>query len=145
MSITLLEREAIVVNEHERRKLEAIRARLERPGAHRATLDNVELPNSVLRLLQQIVPLLAAGERVTLVPLHSELTTRGAADLLNVSRQYLVTLLDQGKIAHHMVGTHRRVYFHDLIEYKRQRDEERHHQRERLIRLSEKAGLYDVE
>jgi excisionase family DNA binding protein len=145
MATTLLECESIAANEDERHQLEAIRALLERPGAHRAMLDNLELPESIVRLLRQIVPLLAAGERVALIPLQSELTTREAADFLNVSRQYLVTLLDQGKIAHHMAGTHRRVYFRDLMEYRRQRDEERRHQRKRLIRLSEKAGLYDVE
>ena len=70
----------------------------------------------------------------------TELTTQEVADFLNVSRQYVVQLLDQGAIPHTKVGTHRRVRFGDLQAYKEIRDGQR---RTVLARLSEDLGMYD--
>lgn len=83
----------------------------------------VELPTSALRLLVDILAELAEGNAVKVVPVHAELTTQEAADMLNVSRPHLVKLLEEGALPFHKVGKHRRVRFADLMQFKVQRDQ----------------------
>jgi excisionase family DNA binding protein len=85
--------------------------------------EPVVLPAAAVRLLGALLAELAKGNAVTLMR-HAELTTQEAADLLNVSRRFLVGLLENGQLPHHKVGTHRRVRFADLMIYKRRRDAE---------------------
>ena len=68
---------------------------------------------------------LSEGEAVSILPLESEMSTQQAADILNVSRPHLVKMLENNEIPYHKVGRHRRINAKDLLEYKRQRDEER--------------------
>jgi len=82
----------------------------------------VELPTSALRLLVDILAELADGNAVKVVPVHAELTTQEAADMLNVSRPHLVKLLEDGVLPFHRTGKHRRVRFADLMRYKDARD-----------------------
>lgn len=83
----------------------------------------IELPTSALRLLVDILSELADGNAVKVVPVHAELTTQEAADLLNVSRPHLIKLLETGELRHHKTGKHRRVRFDELMRYKARRVE----------------------
>lgn len=101
----------------------------------------VELPTMALRLLADILAELATGNAVKVVPVHAELTTQEAADMLNVSRPHLVKLLDDGVIAHHKTGKHRRIRFADLMAYKNRREEERRKALEELTQLGQDMGI----
>jgi excisionase family DNA binding protein len=78
----------------------------------------IALHRSLSELLLEMLRVVGAGDAVTLVPVHQQLTTQQAADILNVSRPYLIKLLEQGVIDHHKVGRHRRVRACDVFEYK---------------------------
>ena len=88
---------------------------------------------------------MAQGHSITILHYDHELTTQQAAELLGVSRPYFVSVLEAGKVAYHMVGTHRRVYMRDLLAYKERRDTLRHEHLRELRRVSESLGLYDDE
>jgi excisionase family DNA binding protein len=76
-------------------------------------------------MLVRILEEMAKGNAVTLIPVHTELTTQEAAVMLNISRPSLIHLLDEGKLGYRKVGTHRRVRFEALIKFKRQADSDR--------------------
>ncbi|NMO15285.1 helix-turn-helix domain-containing protein [Pyxidicoccus fallax] len=104
--------------------------------------EALPVPRDVLTLLQQLLAVLASGDTVSIVPIQKELTTQQAANLLNVSRQYLVQLLDERKIPYHRVGTHRRIYTQDLLEYRSRRKMERRARFAEMVQETQEAGGY---
>lgn len=102
----------------------------------------IELPTSSLTLLISILGELAVGNAVQIVPVHAELTTQEAANILNVSRPHMVKLLEEGKLPFHKAGRHRRVFFADLMRYKDQRDNESSRAMQELADHSQKLGFY---
>jgi excisionase family DNA binding protein len=103
--------------------------------------EPVVLPAAVVRLLGALLTELAKGNAVTLMPHHAELTTQEAADLLNISRPFLVSLLENGELPFHKVGTHRRVRFSDLMIYKRRRDAESEEALREIAAISQELKL----
>ena len=101
----------------------------------------VKLPAAAVSLLLRILEEMARGNAVTIIPVHAELTTQEAADILNISRPSLIQLLDEGKIEYRRVGTHRRVRFDALMKYKRQADQQRRAALEELAAYDQELGI----
>ena len=103
----------------------------------------IVLPAPLVALLMGILRMMAKGVGVALTPLHSELTTGQAADLLHVSRPYLVKLLEAGDIPYYKVGRNRRVRREDVMNYKIAIDRRREAILDELVAESQELGLYD--
>ncbi len=107
-----------------------------------ADLDQpMELPAGAVSLLLEILEAMAAGRGVTLIPEHEELTTVQAADALNVSRPFLIKLLEQNVLPHRKVGRHRRVRMEDVMAYKAKIDREREAILDQLTREAQELRM----
>ena len=106
-----------------------------------AVPETVAIPTSAYRLFKEILDQMAHGNGVALTPLHAELTTRQAAELLQVSRTHLVQLLDGGRIACRKVGAHRRVRAEDVLAYRRETESRRREALDELTARNQELGL----
>src|SRR6266496_2282093 len=118
------------------------------PSASRCELrgpmgETIPLPDSVFYLLKQVVDVMAQGDAITVVPVGRELTTQQAADLLNVSRQYLVRLLEDRRIPFLRTGKHRRLRIEDVLAFKTSRDQDRKAILDELAGMSQEFGGYE--
>jgi excisionase family DNA binding protein len=102
---------------------------------------SVKLATSALRLLIAVLSEIGQGNAVSIIPIHAELTTQEAANLLNVSRPYLVQLLEKGDIPFRKVNTHRRVRYQDVIDYKQRIDNERLKALDELTAQAQELGM----
>jgi excisionase family DNA binding protein len=101
----------------------------------------VKLPATAVGLLLRILEEMARGNAVTIIPVHAELTTQEAADMLNISRPSLIQLLEEGKIEYRRVGTHRRVRFETVLKYKRRMEEQRRAALRELAAYDQELGI----
>jgi excisionase family DNA binding protein len=124
-----------------REQLARIAGRRRRPVARLVSPEGVEveIPASAFAALQAIVRDMAQGLTITLIPHDKELTTKEAADILNVSRPFLVKLLDRGEMPYHRVGTHRRLNVEDVLAYRELRAKRRREKLRELTELSEQV------
>jgi excisionase family DNA binding protein len=127
---------------------------LDRPLARRIVLveeqadgsnsARLEVPPATLRLLSQILALMARQQTFVLYPESSELTTKQAAEVLGVSRPFLIRVLEAGEIPYRKVGRHRRVLMKDVLSYKQTTHVKREAAMDELVRISEEMGGNDL-
>jgi excisionase family DNA binding protein len=143
--------EPAVPSDQEAARAQELRRALERHSAARKALrvqitadrkaETLDLPPVVTRLLMSILKETAAGRAVTLVPLEPEITTQQAAELLNVSRPYVVSLIDKGTLPARMVGNDRRLPLQDVLACKADSRAKRRQTLRELAALDQELGL----
>lgn len=99
------------------------------------------VPVSALRLLVEILTQIGSGNAVRIIPIHAELTTQEAADLLNVSRPFLIEALERNEIPYRKVGTHRRIRYEDVLTYRERIDAERKKTLDELAAQAQELNL----
>ncbi|MDQ2829127.1 MAG: excisionase family DNA-binding protein [Chloroflexota bacterium] len=110
--------------------------------------QTLDIPAPVGKALRQLIPLLARGEVITIASVRrqeeeAELSTVEAAALLRMSRPHLIKLLEAGAIPYHMVGTHRRFYYKDVVMYDEQRHKDALQLLDEMAAIAQEAGVYD--
>lgn len=106
--------------------------------------ERLELPAEVFDVLRDIVAAMAAGQAITIAPVHQRLTTQEAADLLGVSRPTVVKLLESGAIPFEQPGRHRRVRLVDVLAYRSRAAAERRRALDRMVEIADEADLYEL-
>jgi excisionase family DNA binding protein len=143
--MALTQTDPISISEPQAGQIRELRRLIQRGDAKLVGPDGhqVAIPAPVHDLLLMILKDLQAGKAISIVPEPQQLTTQRAANILGVSRPFLVRLVENGDISFHMVGSHRRIYLRDLLDYKRLRDVARHEAINNMARAEMEAGTYD--
>jgi len=136
--VALAEASSRVLAQHLPAQSTDVHLRLVEDGQETAV---VTVPTAALTLFLQLLKEMACGHAVTLLPLHTELTTQQAADVLNVSRPFLIRLLQDGQLPYRKVGTHRRVQLRDVLAYKTRTDADRRTALEEITAEAQRLGL----
>jgi len=103
----------------------------------------IDLPKPIFSTLLRVLKQMQEGKAIIMMPEEETFTSQATANYLGVSRQHLVDLLEQKEIPFHKVGTHRRVYFKDILDYERSRNGDRRQSLDKLMKDVDDAGLYD--
>jgi len=143
-NIALPTSQEVLLAEESYRKLSAYMQSIEEPIVIQLKKGNesVLLPPSALQFLITILSQMARGNTVTIVPVHAELTTQEAADLLDVSRPFLInSLLKKGEIPFRKVGSRRRVLAKDVLKYKQEIDKKRLADLDELAKEAQKHDM----
>jgi excisionase family DNA binding protein len=103
--------------------------------------EELDVPPALFGLLVSVAEELGRGTGVSVLPLHRQLTTSEAAQLLNVSRPHVISLLERGELPFEKVGTHRRVRLADVLAYRQAQDRRRREALDDMVRQGEDLGL----
>lgn len=130
-------------DEGERRFFECFDELEGKPALVDRSGHRVDLPEPLYQTFLRIFTLLRQGIGVTFVPHEEDLTSQAAANILGVSRPYLIRLIEAGKISCSFSGSHRRIKLKDVLAYMEERDRKRHEALEAMTRRIHETGLYD--
>jgi excisionase family DNA binding protein len=126
-------------------KLTAYRSRAHRVGLFLSTASGsaepAPVPERALELFAEILRQTAEGNAVAVLPVRQELTTQEAADLMNVSRPFIIALVEKGEMPAHKVGSHRRIPLAAVLAFKSKTDAERDKALDFLAAQSQKLKL----
>jgi excisionase family DNA binding protein len=137
--------DASLLDSDELNRLAELVIREERPALVEREGVRIDLPDPIFHLLVRVIRMMKEGQAIVLMPEEETFTTQAAANFLGVSRQFVVNLLEKKEIPFHKVGVHRRVYFKDLLAYRKRRDEQRRSSLNKLFHEVDKAGVYDAQ
>lgn len=105
--------------------------------------EQLVLPAEVFEVLREIVDIMAAGQAVTIVPVHQRLTTQQAAGLLAITHSAFVELLESGELPFEQMDRHRQVYLTDVLAYKQHRSDEICGSLDRMVDIAANSGMYE--
>ena len=146
MTATIEREDPVFLDQREVPAMRALQVRFQSPLKPQLTSPDgppIEVPETLYKILVDVVEQLLAGRAVAVLPQSLELTTTQAADMLQVSRPFLTELLKSNEIPFHTVGTHRRVKLEDVVRYAHAREAQREQALGAMIQEADEAGLYD--
>ena len=112
-----------------------------RLGPKGGTGEFIKLPGAAITLLQTILTEMGNGNAIALVPIRAQLTTQQAAEMLGVSRPFIVKEIKAGKLKHQMTGTHRRIQYSDLMEYRAKMRSQQDVAMDELVKQAQELGM----